>query len=868
MFKPLVENIRAKMRSEGIDQRLIADKTGIDPKTVSSIVEGASIRGHRSTTVRKFSKAIKAEVEDVFDLITRSGTQPGPTISPRVVQTVTEVRRKLAMIRNRAAAGHVEHALDLAFSDDFIVSYRDRLADIEMAHGRAVRQDAIQPGVSANADVCDSLEQLLLHLDRELGGLDDPELEQRYSSACQHNIPTHQLLPLHEDALSECMDTVTSNEARLVAIWGPQGVGKSSLAIQMGRRAAHLGHFDEILWVNLRGECSWREILATYKRQHPAYESRRRSCANQIDELIAHLTATDRRTLFILDNCEDDTARDIAQFVACLEGGRVSALITTTNKLVLGALRVSSDDRLQPIRNWDKCDFLTLVAWQCDRRRHLARVADGARLAYDRVRAGEESLISPARLEPERTREQAHWEYYAYELCDVVRFSPKLLQVALGQVDGSEGLDYLRRVIRTQMEDVAAATAKRWDRLTPSTQNLVSVLMPHDEGMTIDILGHLCAAAPKAFDAALELARDLSFVELSPTAPDHPPLAHMHSIELDALRTSTQLPYAWDGAKAFDVLRYLTTATSTQTIDPVQYNVRLTARAFQTLIDVGRTPEATGFLLVMTPRLKRLGLWEIARSVASDCSNALDCREHEHTIATLGLKILAWVAFWWHDYSACRKILESITPLRMTTLERVQLQMRIAHCLLYEHETDAAREMLLQLRDHDEISKNADVEVDYHQVFSQLELAEGNCSAAIAETRVTLQLISKWNGPADRDPDVVKERLVALYYQAESLRRAGRFEEAYEVARSAFNANPNLHIPSIGYECLCMAQSLQQLGRAEDAIRVERFSKRALDVFYQLGDRERCREARELLSSVRSGQSPDHQPLRSSDGEI
>lgn len=280
-------------------------------------------------------------------------------LSLREAATTTRLECNLSLGHIEAAAAELE---SLVVAEPFverwwamlmIARYRqDRQADALRAFQQARTVLADELGLEPGPELRD-LEAKILQQDPSLGPSSRPVFSQPAPPRQRASVP---MLPArlqsfigrasHIDALSDALSSLLRDQQtfheRLLTIVGPGGAGKTSLAIEVGRRIAVAPMRPRVVLIELasvpRGGDVVAAVGAVVAPSNGELPTARGSLA-EIDRIVDALG--DQPTILVLDNCEHVIV-DVASFAAAVlrQCQSVTVLATSRQPLAIAGERV------------------------------------------------------------------------------------------------------------------------------------------------------------------------------------------------------------------------------------------------------------------------------------------------------------------------------------------------------------------------------------------------------------------------------------------------------------------------------------------------------------------------------------------------
>jgi hypothetical protein len=636
------------------------------------------------------------------------------------------------------------------------------------------------------------------------------------------------------------------NAAAVLVLAGGHGKGKSSLAIQVARRAAHLALYDTILWVDFRTGASWDRVLRTYQHLHPGYAPRTPNGQEQVVELLHHISVTGERMLAVLDNWDVPECDPLPSFVSAASES-THVLITTTAKALAERLGLTSSQLFQPNLSWLLDDFLTLVAWFASKDDALVPLATGARVAHDLLGSGLERYLRTFEPHPDYSTQQRQLAANAVDLCEnVFHRNPKLLNAALPELRRVARIDRLDPVSSDALEQIMIASKPRWQALTDAARRVASLLVFEQEGMSEGLLRALSGLRQRDFEEALGALDQQGFLEEDLASLNRERIHRLHTIERAVIETSLKRRPLWTHGRARRVLRFLDAKEEAERARRLADHTQTFVRAIVTLSKES-SEEAALALLKMTSVIKSEGLWECGWSAARVCYSAMKGRHRNKLRVRLGIDILAWVAFWRSEFRECMCLLEEIEPLAVEPLDALCISLRRAHCWLHLDRHDAARQLLKKAMTAEVVKKSVPSQIDVYQVQTQLEIMDGKFAQAIEWSK---KARARAHSGTLSSRAASREQMIALYYQAEAERLSGRAQDAWNTIWEADALNAGQHVPSAAYQRLCMAQCECALGFRKGVDFALGCLREARDTFTRMVDRVHLRQVDALLAAL------------------
>ncbi|MBE9079250.1 AAA family ATPase [Romeria aff. gracilis LEGE 07310] len=289
--------------------------------------------------------------------------------------------------------------------------------------------------------------------------------------------------------LSQLRDWVEPSAAlacRLITLYGPGGIGKTTLAIKLAE--ATRSRFDCLIWQSLRHRPQLTAVLSHWLKALPQLPTApAASLYEQISQLMAYLR--DRRCLILLDNLDtvlqpgnlagqyQETYRDYSELIRRLgEEQHTSCVIITSRELTREIARLTGPQC--PVRSL-KIQGLGPAARQI--------------------------------LAEENLQEDPQWN----QLIRIYRGNPlilKLVSNTIREIFSGSVISFLRQGITLITSDVSRLIEQQFERLCPAEQSLLYRLARAGEPLPPEALQQ--PPGPETFQALESLVRR-SLVERS-----------------------------------------------------------------------------------------------------------------------------------------------------------------------------------------------------------------------------------------------------------------------------------------------------------------------------------------------------------------
>lgn len=822
------------MALQGLNRAALARKVNIDPKTLRKIFKsGGLLNNHQASIPTLIAKRLEIEIAD---LLVDTDEIPNPNISI--------YRQQLERVHAEASAGHVETAMEQAFRNPHIAQFRSELIQLEAELSTAQIQDVVGVGgvhQRARERFCDWTKQTV----SKLLLLDDLSISRGYSRVCADNLPNVKTLALKSQVVTDCLDVLGEKSASVVVFSGKHGKGKSSIALQSARSAVHLARYDIVLWVDLRYEPSWRQLLGAYQRMYPGFTPRSTSGAKQVAQLMSYIESTGERLLVVLDNWDDLRCEHLKLFVSKSAG--VDIIITTILRDCARQAGIKSHRLFEPNLDWLLEEFLVLVAWHASRRDRLKPLERGAQIAYNLLTSGQERFLQSYEPHPEYSTEERHLATNTVELCsDVFHYNPKMLTSVLPHIEKVSMIRKLDRVPSESFQEMLRVSELRWQLLTRSARTIADLLTLEREGMSEGLLRELSGLGDRVFYEALDCLDSLGFLDEPWDPSNQDPVHRLHAVEHAVIVRGLGRRREWDASLARKVISFVFAPDLVDSTKRLSAHSQLFVEAVEVLAGEF-AEEAANIVIELAPALRRQGLWESGRSAALFCYRALNHDASGRLRLHLILRIIAWVAFWRSEFRECLTLLEEVEDLIENDRDRVAIELMRVQCRLNLSDHDAAQQLLSELGEFDVVQQDPALLVDFYQVRTRVEIELGSYLEAIywanrAREVARSSLLSKASS--------TREQSIALYYRAKAEYLAGNAEVAWNTIWDAYRLNGQQHVPSIAYERLMMAQCERERGFKKGTDFFRACLREAHDIFRDIGDLSHMDEVKMLLASL------------------
>lgn len=826
LFRISGSRVSSLTARQQLSRNALATKAEIDTKTASKILRsGPAGTNVRPSVAEAVAKALRVGLEE---LRARS-----PELEAR--------RAALRHLAEQVSCGDVSSGLESAFLEPHFAQWRPELLRFEERYTKA-QVAALRGGSSNLVAIRGEFKEWALERVEELCACDDELLSSSYGLVCRHNLPTTKLLALKLELVDDCARCLSSGRSSTLALVAPHGRGKSSLALQLGRRLAHLCQYDAVVWVDLRPGATWKRVLSSFQELRVGYAPTSASQQDQVVELLAALYGSNDRVLFVLDNFDAVPDNALETFIQA-DSPCKSILITTTARDVITALNRDQCVIQEPALTWSPREFLSLLLFYASRRDSLAPLVQGAQVADDLLGAGWDEYDIEARPPEDLALQDRHLALNTLDFCrNALRYNPKMLTASLPVLEHVRWIDQLPQLPDEALQDMVTASEVRWNRLTSNAKHVAHLLANHSEGITEDLIATESGLPVNVCSLALDELKLAGFVDEQLLALDRDSMYRLHDIDLQVISRMSERPTGQTAAEAVRVL------TRVRELGASRRSLGF-ARTFVQAIDTLRKSDcnaAAEHVLQATPALKALGLWQAGWECGEQCYDEARHHGESHLLLRLGVDLLSWISFWRGDHPRTLSILDECAKLEPDLKDMLKIELRRAHCMLHIGSSSVARRILDELRTWDELERDVSLRVDLLQVCAQLELSECQFSEAIHLAEQARRTAHAIECPQNR----LKEQIVALYYRAEAERLAGDPEAAWETIWLAHAVNARQHVPSTAYENLCMTRCDKMRGFHKSIEFHRGILREARDIFSRLADVPHLQEVNALLQAI------------------